>query len=122
MNEEFLAGLGIDEEICGRIIAEYDREKIESSIKTVLEKAGTVDEKAARTLLDTDGINLENLEERVTSLKKEHPTLFRQSVPRFVSAAQPTESIKRGDFEKMTYRERLELFKKNPEIYKKLVQ
>ena len=68
-----------------------------------------------------DGINSDNFEEKIAGLKSAHPTLFEQkAAPQFASAAGQS-TVDKGDFEKMSYRERLDFFRKNPDAYKRLV-
>ncbi len=122
MNEEFLTGLGLEKDISDRILKEYNDEKIQTGIAKAFESAGVVDNTAADAMLEKDGLTLENLTERVEALKDAHPALFKTQTPRIVSSAQQNKTIDRLAFDKMSYRERLELFKKNPDTYKKLVE
>ncbi len=122
LNQEFLLELGIDGEVSEKILARYNTEKIEAAVERELLGQGVCDRSAAEALLERDGLSEENIAERVGNLKKEHPNLFKSDVPKIVSTAQPSEAVEKGEFEKMSYRERLELFKKSPDVYKKLVK
>lgn len=121
MNEEFLTGLGLDSEVAGRILGEYEAERLREDLGRRLAAEGAVDCEAAAAMLDTDGMTAENIAERIDALKAKHSALFaKANAPKMVSSAQ-ADTTARSDFEKMGYRERLALFKKNPEQYKKLV-
>ncbi len=123
MNEEFLTGLGIDGEVSAKIIEEYEKEKLVADIRSRLEKQGAVDTEAAFSLLDKDGISTENAGERIERLKNEHSALFhKKQVPKFVTEAQVLSKDSADEFSKMSYRQRLELFMKNPEAYKELMK
>lgn len=122
MNEEFLTGLGLDRETSDMILQKYDSERLEEGILKELGNAGVADVVAARTMLDCEGLNMDNLSQRVKTLKEEHPALFKTAIPRIVSSAEIKSTLEKKDFDRMTYRERLELFKKNPDKYKKLVE
>ncbi|MBQ7794519.1 MAG: hypothetical protein IJ366_08395 [Clostridia bacterium] len=122
MNEEFLLGLGLEQSVSDAILAEYNAERLNTAVTAELDGAGVCDRAAAEALLDRDGLCAENLSDRVAALKREHPSLFKSAAPRIVSSATAEETVEKGDFEKMTYRQRLELYKKSPDVYKKLVQ
>lgn len=122
MNEEFLNGLGLDKEISNLIMQQYDAEKLQEGIAFELKDAGTIDETAARTMLEREELTLDNIREKIGELKEKHPTLFKSSQPRIVSSAEKKAAVDRSEFSKMSYRERLELFKKNPDTYKRLVE
>lgn len=120
INEEFLTGLGVSEEQSDEILAQYRREKFDASARRILAEAGARDCEAALTLLG-DGINSDNFEEKIENLKRKHPALFEEKRrPRFAAGAEAN-NIGRGEFEKMSYRERLELFRKSPDAYKRMV-
>ena len=122
MNEEFLNGLGLDKETSDLIMQQYDAEKLQEGISFELKNAGTVDETAARTMLEREDLTLDNIREKVGELKEKHPTLFKSSQPRIVSYAEKKAAVDRSQFSQMSYRERLELFKKSPDTYKRLVE
>lgn len=121
MNLEFLTELGLSEELSGKIMAQYDRERIDSALEQELKTEQVQDFTAAVALLKDKEITYENMKERIAELKNEHPALFSMSVPKIVSAAGAKE-IDADEFKKMSYRERLELYKQKPELYKKLVK
>ncbi len=121
MNEEFLTSLGLDGEISAKILAEYNAERLETEIEQEFEKQGVCDKKALGVLLERDGLTAENLSQRVEMLKTEHPSLFKKDAPKIVSSAGASGVLEKDTFSKMGYKERLELFKKSPDLYKKLV-
>ncbi len=121
MNLEFLTELGISEELSGKIMQQYDSERMETALKESLENEKVKDFSAAVLLLKDKELTHENLKEKVEELKNEHPLLFASTVPKIVSAAGGAEPDA-DDFKKMSYRERLELYQKKPELYKKLVK
>lgn len=122
MNEEFLSGLGIEKEISDLILEKYDSEKLDERISSELVSAGTVDKAVAEAMLNKDGLNAENLSERIEELKQQHPMLFKTVAPRIVTSATQKSMPDKDKFAKMSYRERLELFKKSPDTYKRLVE
>lgn len=120
INEEFLTELGVSPEQSEEILARYKKEKFASAADRLLKEAGALDCEAALALLG-DGINSENFEEKLADLKSSHPALFeRRTVPQFASDA-GQRTVGRDELEKMSYRERLDFFKKNPDAYKRLV-
>ncbi len=121
MNIEFLTEIGVSDELSEKIMAEYESEKLGSAINEALKAERVQDHSAAMTLLKDKAVTQENLQEKIRELKSEHPTLFTSPTPKFVSAAGNTE-LDINAFRKMGYRERLELFKSKPELYKKLVK
>ena len=121
MNLEFLTELGISEEMSAKIMQQYDSERLDAALEQGLKAEQVQDYSAAVALLKDKEITYENLKERITELKNEHPALFALSVPKIVSAAGAKE-IDADEFKKMSYRERLELYKQKPELYKKLVK
>lgn len=122
MNEEFLSGLGIDKQTSELILEKYESERLNERISSELVSAGAVDKAAAELMLDKDGLNAENLSERIGELKEQHPMLFKTAAPRIVTSAEGKTSVDKDSFVKMGYRERLELFKKSPDTYKRLVE
>lgn len=122
MNEEFLKELGIEEEVYTKILEVYEGEKLQGKIKDSLMENGVLDEAAAIALLDKEGICAENLSERIENLKNSHPSVFKTELPKIISNAEPKESVDKRKFDKMTYRERLDLFKKSPDAYKKFTE
>ncbi len=122
MREEFLKELGVGEEAIDKILSKLKKEKLEEQIKESLAKNGVLDMDAAGALLDKDGISEENLQEKIEDLKTLHPAIFKKDLPQFITNADTKENIDRRNFEKMTYAQRLDLFKKNPGVYKKFTE
>lgn len=121
MNIEFLTELGISEELSGRIMAKYDSERLGEALEKGLKAEQVQDLSAALSLINQEGLTQENLSEKIGELKSQHPALFAASVPKIVSSAGGSEPDADA-FGKMSYRERLELYKRKPELYKKLVK
>ncbi len=121
MNLEFLTELGISEEVSGQIMQKYNSERLEAALEQGLKAEQVQDFSAAVALLKDKEITHENLGERISELKNEHPALFAIPVPKIVSSAGAKE-LDADEFKKMSYRERLELYKQKPELYKKLVK
>ncbi|MBE7042445.1 MAG: hypothetical protein E7399_03010 [Ruminococcaceae bacterium] len=95
MNLEFLSGLGLEEEICAKILEEYQRECDKSAFSDTLQKqleqAGAKSVKAVSALLDQEGLTFEEgeisgLSEQLTALKEAHPYLFETDLPRAVAS------------------------------------
>jgi len=122
LTEEFLKELGVMDDTIEKILSKQNEEKFERQIKESLIKNGVLDMDAAGALLDRDGLSKENLLERIESLKTLHPSIFKKSVPEFLTNADTKEKLDRDNFEKMGYKERLDLFKKNPTAYKKFAE
>lgn len=121
MKLEFLTELGISEEVSGKIMEQYESEKLHEALKEGLKAEQVQDFSAAVTLLKDKELTHENLKEKINELKSEHPALFTSSAPKIVSAAGSPE-LDSEEFKKMGYRERLDLYKRKPELYKKLVK
>ena len=98
--------------------AEYEK-----LLSAELEKTGTKSADALKALLDLEKIGFEDgkltgFEEQVETLKKEYGFLFEEDEekPKFTK-----EGMTRGaevDFSKLSYKDRLKLYKENPELYK----
>lgn len=115
------------------LLAEYERgakdaeEKFlqaeyEKLLSQGLETAGAKSANALRALLDLEKIEIEDGKligflEQVENLKKEYGFLFEdENKPKFTK-----ENVTSGaelDFSKLSYKERLKLYKENPELYK----
>lgn len=96
MNQEFLSGLGLEEETVTQILEEVEREQQQTLFQTELHKqlelAGAKSVKAAVALLDQEGLSLEEgtisgLSEQLSQLKEDHPYLFQTELPRAVASA-----------------------------------
>lgn len=121
MNEEFLTGLGLDGETCGKILEEYNAEKLGEKVRCRLAEEGAVDCAAAAALLDSNGMTEDNFAERIADLKEKHSALFgKTEMPRFVSQA-CAQTVTADGFAGLGYSDRLAMFKSNPALYKKLV-
>lgn len=122
MKEEFLKELGVGEDAIEKILTRLNEESLENKIKESFVKNGVLDIDAAGVLLERDGISEDNYQERIESLKTLHPSIFKKRVPEFLGNADTLEKLDKSNFEKMSYKERLDLFKKNPTAYKKFAE
>lgn len=102
--------------------------KLEHAISTELTKAGARNSKAVKALLNMEGVKLEDdklvgLSEQLEQLKTDSGYLFDSSkktkTPSFAGKASGggTNEITKEAFNKMGYRERLQLKHDNPELY-----
>lgn len=96
-------------------------------LETELQKAGAKNTKAVRALLDTEELALENgvisgLEKQLEKLKAECDYLFAGSgkKPKFTSGNSAYGS--EIDISKLSYRERLKLYRESPELYGRLTK
>lgn len=121
MNEEFLQSLGLEEDAVSAVMSEYNRENLNRKLSDELKNSGACDTDAVMALIDTEDMNDENIKDKINTVKQAHPKLFEGKKPRFVSPAKDESVLSKSDFDKMSYRQRLEYFQKNPEGYKRLV-
>ncbi|MDK2899605.1 MAG: hypothetical protein PWQ45_107 [Thermosipho sp. (in: thermotogales)] len=81
-----------------------------------------------KELISVDGDEVVGLSEQITKLKKDYADLFGENKPLDSKKTGIGEnnnkdiSVSREDFNKMGYKERLELKQKNPEVFQKLIQ
>lgn len=106
--------------------------KFEHSIENALSKAGAKNTKAAKALLDIEGLkgskNMDSdIEAAITTLKETETYLFGEADPAGTGGSMGggakgggKGSITKEEFGKMSYKERVELFNKQPDVYKTL--
>lgn len=131
INEKFLRELGLDEEIIAEILEKADEEGQKEQFDRVLKEAVQAfepyDAELILKLLDTEGLELadgkiEGLEEKLEEMKGQYPFLFKNGqAPHIVSSTKAGNKITAEKFKKMGYKERSELYKKNPGLYKRLL-
>ena len=102
---------------------------ISYALSTLSEKEDVKDAEILKMLIDRDGITvgddglINGLKEQIEAIKEERPYLFN---PAKVSGKSPAGGdgmpmgVTKEQFEKMGYRERLELFNDNPDLYNHL--
>lgn len=133
MTEEFLKEFGIPEEGIEKILAanqaELEALKLQYAIRSAVEAEKPKNLELALSLLDTEGLVFQDgkvigLEERLAELKKAHPYLFAQEadMPRIVAPANSGKAggINAAQFAQMGYRDRVQLYRQDPELYKAL--
>lgn len=111
---------------------EIETLKFQHSIENALSKAGAKNTKAAKALLDIEALKGStnrdsDIEAAITTLKETETYLFGESDPTGTggsigggSKGGGKGSITKEEFNKMSYKERVELFNKQPDVYKTL--
>lgn len=130
INEEFLKELGLDEKVITAILKKSsetnNKLKFQELLKKAVEKLNPHNIDMVLKLLDTKELKLENgeitnLEETLNVFKEKYPFLFKNTeIPQIISSTKSGKSISAEEFNKMSYSERAELYKKNPKLYKTL--
>lgn len=146
MNIEFLTGLGLDEETAAAVLAqaedianaEYERGlsegraelenfKAGQAISALLSECGAKNPEILKPLINMDAVTFENgeisgLQEQIAAIKAENPFLFEEegTVPRFTARLKSPDKISKGNFERMSYMDRVKLYSQNPTLYKQL--
>ena len=131
INEEFLKELGLDEKVITAILEKSNETnnklKFQELLKKAIEKLNPHNIDVVLKLLDTTELKLENgeianLEEHLNRFKEKYPFLFKNvEIPQIISSTKSGKSISAEEFKKMSYSERAELYKKNPKLYKTLL-
>ena len=130
MDKEFLESLGIAEENIELIIKKADdeisKERLINSAQNELSKRGVKNVNAAMKLLDIEGIEPENLIQKIDDFAIENDFLFETSSHKPVFSSNVTSTKESGvtkeEFSKMGYIERLKLFNENPDNYRQLTE
>lgn len=113
--------------------SKLEKQAFEFNLEKALTNAKVRNPKAVKALLDTDVIKLDGdkllgLEEQLKSIKESDPYLFEDDKqqtpkPQFTTGQHQTGgAIDFESFKKMSYKERLELKRSNPEKYKQLTE
>ncbi len=105
----------------------HKKNEFENALNAALIKAAAKNVTALKALLDMSAISMENgelngLSEQIDRLKRENGYLFSEGgkKPEFTAAANSKQKMTSKEFEKLSYKKRLKLFKENPELYKQL--
>lgn len=105
---------------------EFSAAELERLLDEGIQNAGSKSATALRALLDMEKISLEDgklagFDEQLAALKNECGFLFeKENKPRFTTESYKSEE---GiDFSKLSYKERLKLYKENPELYKAFIR
>ncbi len=114
-------------------LAVVEKLKIDNAVELAINKAGGKNLKAIKALLNFENItfdengNILGLDEQIEELLKSENSkfLFENSEVISIKGATPvsgekTQGISKSDFEKMSYKERLEIYNRDEELYKEL--
>ncbi len=130
MDRDFLESLGIVEENIDLILqkanADMTKERLINSAQNELSKRGVKNLNAAMKLLDIEGVEYDNLLQRIDEFANENDFLFENtsSKPVFSGnvSTQKESCVTKEEFSKMGYIERLKLFNENPDNYRQLTE
>lgn len=112
--------------------AELEKVKLDAAIQLELLKSGALDmDYLAFKLQSVDGLALDEhgklagWESALETLKAQYPAQFRQQekrqvIPQPLPKTDGTVSVTQESFDKMTYKQRLELYKADPDAYNSL--
>ncbi len=130
VDRDFLESLGIAEENIDQIIQrandEMSRERLINSAQNELSKRGVKNLNAAMKLLDIEGVEPDNLLQKIDDFANENDFLFESNSPKPVFSTnvstQKESGVTKEEFSKMGYIERLKLFNENPDNYRQLTE
>ena len=130
INEEFLKTLNIEEDAISKILTtlqnDLENEKFQEILESEIANLNPYDTGVILSLFDTSGLaieegKIEGLTERLLDFQAKYPFLFENpDAPKIVSSTRMTEGYTKEDFNKMGYKEKSQLYQKNPGLYKKL--
>lgn len=121
-----------DQTRIAQLEAELEKVKLDAAIKLELLKSGALDtDYLAFKLQSVDDLALDEhgkltgWESTLEALKAQYPTQFsqqekRQVIPQPLPRTDGTVSVTQESFDKMTYKQRLELYKADPDAYNSL--
>lgn len=130
MDRNFLESLGVSEESIDEILKKSNdeilRERLINSAQSELSKRGVKNINAAMKLFDMEGIESDNLMEKIDEFQTENDFLFETHSPKPIFSGTVINEKKSGvtkeEFSKMGYIERLKLFNENPDNYRQLTE
>lgn len=130
VDRDFLESLGIAEDNIDLILQKANddmtKERIISSAQNELSKRGVKNLNAAMKLLDIEGVESDNLLQKIDDFANENDFLFEStsSKPVFSGnvSTQKESCVTKEEFSKMGYIERLKLFNENPDNYRQLTE
>lgn len=106
---------------------QFTKEETDRLILAELEKANPKSVEVLRALLDESLITVEDgtvsgISEQLEELKKQYAFIFasEDEKPRFTKQSKPAEE--KMDISRLSYKERLKLYKEIPELYNRLVK
>lgn len=130
INEEFLQSLNIEEDAISKILQtlleDRKKEEFEKILKNEIEALNPHDIDIILSLFDPSGLEVEDgkiegLTEKLEDFREKYPFLFINSkTPKIISSTKAPEKYTKEDFNKMSYKEKSQLYQKNPSLYKKL--
>ncbi len=113
-------------------LAVVNKLKVDNAVDLAIYKAGGKNLKAIKALISFNEITIDDevvtgLDEQIKALKENENTkfLFEDKESLMIKGATPvtgerTQGISKSDFQKMSYKERLEIYNKDEELYKEL--
>ena len=121
INKEYLKEMGLSEEVIASILKHEEEDNGRTKFKQILSDAikemEPQDEEIILKLFETKG-----LKERLLAFKEKYPFLFKENdLPKIVSSTNAKKGITVERFKKMSYKERADLYKKNPKLYNELL-
>lgn len=130
MDRDFLQALGIAEESIEEILKqsneEISRERLINSAQSEFSKRGVKNINAAMKLFDFNGIEGDNLIQKIDEFARENDFLFENDSPKPIFSStvnnEKRSSVTKEEFSKMGYIERLKLFNENPDNYRQLTE
>ena len=130
MDRNFLESLGVSEESIDEILKKSNdeilRERLINSAQSELSKRGVKNINAAMRLFDMEGIESDNLLEKIDEFQTENDFLFETNSPKPIFSGtvnnEKKSSVTKEEFAKMGYIERLKLFNENPDNYRQLTE
>ena len=126
IDEIFLKELGLSEDIIEKILERVKEAEQKGSFEKLLNeeiaKLKPHNSELILKLFEYDGTeDREALAEKLLKFKEEYPFLFEKGdVPSIYSSTKASKRLTAEEFGNMGYKNRMELFKKNPGLYKKL--
>ncbi len=120
LNEAYEKGVKDAEE-------KFQKVEFEKLLETELENAGSKSTAAVKTFLDLEKITLEDgkltgLSEQLEMLRQEYGFLFEEDENKPKFTAEASSGKTEVDFSKLGYKDRLKLYRENPELYKAFVK
>ncbi len=130
MDREFLQSLGVSEESIDEILKksneEISKERLINSAQSELTRRGVKNINAAMKLFDMEGLESDNLLQKIDEFATENDFLFETNSPKPLFSGtvsnEKKSSVTKEEFSKMGYIERLKLFNENPENYRQLTE
>ncbi len=128
IKEDFLKELGLNKEVIASIMEKLSEEEERSLFKDTFKKELLAlkpqDEELVMKLLEEEigkiKGNKEDIKKVLNAFKEKYPFLFKEDAPKIVSSTKKSNTLAKAEFDKMSYKEKTELYKRNPKLYKEL--